>query len=172
MGFGFLAGVSTALACRAVLLRALLFKFNRDVRALNAGDYHPLLRSYHRDAVLRFADGDHRWAGVHNGRDAIERFLRDFVHAGLQGEVSEAYFGGVPWRMTLVARFNDRADGPDGLTLYRNRTVLLVRTRWGKIVEQEDFYEDTSRIEAFETRLRQIENSASHSQSGKPNSSR
>lgn len=152
----FAAGATTAFTGRYVLLRVLLNKFKRDVAALNAGDHRPLLRSYHRDAVLRFAEGNHRWAGVHVGRDAIEDFLKSFVAAGLRGEIVEAYFGGPPWRMTILVRFNDHALGPDGSVLYRNRTVLLVRTKWGRIVEQEDFYENTARIEAFEERLRQL----------------
>lgn len=59
--------------------------------------------------------------------------------------------------MTLLARFDDRALGPDGAVIYRNRTVLLVRTKWGKIIEQEDYYEDTARIGDFDMRLREIE---------------
>ncbi|MFD4292395.1 nuclear transport factor 2 family protein [Rhodococcus sp. NPDC058505] len=152
----FAAGATTAFTGRYVLLRMLLVKFKRNVDALNAGDHRPLLRSYHRDAVLRFADGDHRWAGVHAGRDAIEEFLKSFVHAGLRGEIVEAYFGGPPWRMTILVRFNDHALAPDGTVAYRNRTILQVRTRWGRIVEQEDFYEDTARIEAFDARLREL----------------
>jgi len=153
----FAAGLATAIVSRSLLHKALIFKFGRDVRALNSGNYRPLLGSYHRDAVLRFADGDHRWAGEHAGRDRIENFLQEFVAAGLQDEVTEAYFGGPPWRMTLLARFDDRALGPDGSVIYRNRTVLLVRTKWGKIIEQEDYYEDTARIGDFDRRLREIE---------------
>ncbi|MGW0176063.1 nuclear transport factor 2 family protein [Rhodococcus sp. NPDC003322] len=150
-------GAATVIAGRYLLLRALLRKFRGDLAALNAGDHRPLLGSYHPDAVLRFADGDHRWAGVHRGRPAIERFLESFVRAGLQGEIVEAYFGGAPWRLTIVARFDDHAIGPDGAVLYRNRSVLLLRTRWGRVVEQEDFFEDTTRIAAFDARLRELE---------------
>ncbi|MGH2991364.1 MAG: hypothetical protein ACRDMA_16185 [Solirubrobacterales bacterium] len=46
--------------------------------------------------------------------------------------------------------------GPGGEQLYRNRTALLIRTRWGRIVEHEDFYEDTQRIQTFEARLREL----------------
>jgi hypothetical protein len=31
--------------------------------------------------------------------------------------------------------------------------VVLLRTRWGKVVRHEDFYEDTGRIERFEEGL-------------------
>lgn len=37
-----------------------------------------------------------------------------------------------------------------------NRTVLLARTRWGRIVRQEDFYEDSLRIERLERRLAEL----------------
>jgi len=149
-------GACTALLARPLLARALLVKLGRDVRALNAGDYRPLLSGYANGAVLRFNEGEHRWTGEHRGKAAIERFLRDFVGAGLKGEIRELWVAGSPWRLTLVARFDAHATGPNGEELYRNRTVLVVRTRWGRIVHHEDFYEDTVRIGAFEARLREL----------------
>jgi ketosteroid isomerase-like protein len=151
LSFG--AGLATATVARAALTRGLLFKFRRDVRALNAGDYEPVLAAFAADSVIHFNDGEHRWAGEHRGKAAIERFLRDFVAAGIEGEITELFVTGPPWRMTLLARFDDHAHDPDGTEVYRNRTVLLARTRWGRIVCQEDFYEDTRRIEALERSL-------------------
>jgi hypothetical protein len=58
--------------------------------------------------------------------------------------------------MTLLARFDDHANDPTGAEIYRNRTVLLARTSWGRIVRQEDFYEDTQAINTFETRLSEL----------------
>jgi ketosteroid isomerase-like protein len=142
-----------AIAVRALLTRLLLVKLQRDVRALNAGDYRPILSNYAPHAVLCFNDGEHRWAGEHRGRAAIERFLQNFVAARIEGEIGELLYAGPPWRMTLLARFDDHAHDPDGVEIYRNRTVLLARTRWGRIVRQEDFYEDSSRIEGLERRL-------------------
>ena len=130
------AGATAALGSRVLLHRLLLGKFRRDVRALNAGD--------------------HRWSGEHRGRAAIDRFLRNFVGAGLQGEIRELFVAGPPWRLTVIARFDDRATGPDGDELYANRVILLVRTRWRRIVHHEDFYEDTGRILALERRLREL----------------
>jgi len=150
------AGAATALGGRALLARALLAKFRRDVRKLNAGEYTSLLRAYADGAVLVFNEGDHRWAGEHHGRQAIERFLRDFVGAGLQGEIGDLLIAGPPWKLTIVARFDDHATGPGGEELYSNRVIVLLRTRWGKIVRHEDFYEDTARIEALERRLREL----------------
>jgi ketosteroid isomerase-like protein len=150
------AGAGAALAARALLSRALLLKLRRDVRALNAGDVEPVLFSFAPDAVLRFNDGEHRWAGEHRGKAAIAQFLRDFVAAGLQGQVRELFIAGPPWRMTLLARFDDHAHDPAGEEIYRNRTVLLARTRWGRVVCQEDFYEDTQRIVALEARLSEL----------------
>lgn len=150
------AGALLAASARALLGRAILFKLRSDLRALNAGDYRPLLASYSEDAVLFFNEGAHRWAGEHRGRQAIERFLRDFVAAGLKGEITEMYFGGPLWRLTLMVRFDDHAHGPDGEQLYRNRTALLARTRWGKVVWQQDFYEDTARIGALDARLTEL----------------
>ncbi len=149
-----LGAAALTLTARAVLARLLLVKFRRDLRALNAGDPGPLLANFHADAVLAFNDGAHRWAGEHRGKPAIERFLRSFIAAGLHGEISELAFSGPPWRMTVLARFDDRALDPGGAEAYRNRTVLLVRTRRGKVVRQEDFYEDTARIDTFDAHLR------------------
>jgi len=151
-----LAGVGAALAGRALLPKLLLVKFRRDVAAINAGDHQPLLSSYADDALLRFNEGDHRWSGEHRGKATIERFLRDFTRAGVQGEIRELFVAGAPWRLTLIARFDDWAHAPSGEEIYRNRTVLLIRTRWGKIVLHEDFYEDTERIGALESKLREL----------------
>lgn len=152
----FIAGTAAAVAARAALPRVLLLKFRRDVRRLNAGNYEPLLAGYADDAVLHFNEGTHRWSGEHRGKAAIERFLRDFTAAGLQAEVSEVLTAGPPWALTIVARLDDWATGSDGEQLYANRVVLVARTRWGKIVEHEDFYVDTARIVAFEEKLRQL----------------
>lgn len=150
------AGALGTVAARRLFGAALLLKVRRDVRALNAGDYRPLLAGYADDAVLVFNEGDHRWGGEHRGKPAIERFLRDFVAAGITGEIVELCVTGAPWRMTLIVRFDDEARAPDGELLYRNRTLLLARARWGKIVWQQDFYEDTGRIAALDVRLSEL----------------
>jgi ketosteroid isomerase-like protein len=56
----------------------------------------------------------------------------------------------------MVARFDDAAETPDGTPIYANRVCLVVRTRWGRIVEHEDFYEDTGRILDLEAKLREL----------------
>jgi ketosteroid isomerase-like protein len=153
---GWIAGFLAALAGRALIERAILLRFRRDVERLNAGDHTGLLGAYADDAVLRFNEGAHRWSGEHRGQAAIERFLREFTRAGLRGEIRAVWLSGPPWAATLVARFDDRADAPDGRRIYSNRVVIVLRTRWGRIVEQEDFYEDTARILALEQELRAL----------------
>lgn len=148
-----LAGALSAVVARALLVQVLLVKFRRDLRALNAGDYRPLLAGYADDAVLRFNDGAHRWAGEHRGKPALDRFFRDFTAAGLRGEIRSLWIDGPPWALRLVARFDDEAIGPGGEKLYENRTCIVVRTRWGKIVEHEDFYFDTGRMVDLENAL-------------------
>jgi ketosteroid isomerase-like protein len=149
-------GAGSAIAARMLLARVLLLKLRRDVEALNAGNYEPLLAGYAPDAVLHFNEGPHRWAGEHRGKPAIARFLKNFVDAGIHGQITELFISGAPWRMTLLVRFDDHANDPAGEEIYRNRTVLLARTRWGRIVRQEDFYEDTQSINALETRLSEL----------------
>ena len=133
-----LIGAGAAIAGRAALPRLIRLKLVRDVRRLSAGEYHPLLSGYAEDAVLHFNEGPHRWSGQHRGKAAIERFLRDFVKAGLTGEVGQVWIGGPPWALTLVARFDDRATGPGGEELYANQVVIVARTRWGRIVDFEE----------------------------------
>jgi ketosteroid isomerase-like protein len=149
-------GAALGLGARSLLVRAIKLKFEQDIARLNAGDYSSLLGGYADDAVLAFNEGDHRWSGVHRGKPAIERFLQDFTGAGLQGELRDVLVSGPPWAMTIMARFDDRATGPDGEELYGNRVVVLLRTRFGKVVRHEDFYEDTKRIETFDARLRDL----------------
>jgi len=151
-----LIGAGAAIAGRAVLPHVLMLKLRRDVGRLNAGDYRPLLAGYADEAVLHFNEGPHRWSGEYRGKPAIECFLREFVGAGLTGEVRNLWIVGPPWALTMVARFDDRATGPNGEELYANRVVIMARTRWGKIVEQDDFYVDTARIVAFEEKLREL----------------
>lgn len=151
---GFLLGVAAALGARAMVRRLLLRQFERNLESLNAGDYRPLLANYAEHAVLHFNDGPHRWAGEHRGRAAIERFLQEFVGAGLKGQIRALWIGGPPWAMTMAVRFDDEARA-DGERLYANRVAMVIRTRWGRIVEQEDFYEDSGRILAFEQSLRE-----------------
>jgi ketosteroid isomerase-like protein len=150
------AGAAIAVAGRAALLRLLLLKFGRDVDRLNAGDHSGLLAAYADEAVLRFNDDDHRWAGDWIGRANIDRFLQNFTAAGVQGQIRQVAAAGPPWALTMMVRFDDHADGPDGERLYENRTVLVVRTRWGRIVDHEDFYVDTTRLAAFDRRLSEL----------------
>lgn len=151
------AGGAVAVAARAALPHLIAMKLHSDLDKLNAGDHRPILAGFADDAVLRFPVGDHRFSGEHRGKDAIERFFRECTAAGLFGEITELYVSGPPWRMTALARFDDHARGPRGQRLYDNRAVLVVRLRWGKIVEHEDFFADTAPIETLERRLRELE---------------
>jgi ketosteroid isomerase-like protein len=151
-----IAGAALAAAGRVLLPRLLLVKFGRDVARLNAGDHSTLLDAYADDAVLRFNDADHRWAGDWVGKAGIDRFLQNFTAAKLQGEIRQIALSGPPWALTMWVRFDDHADGPDGARLYENRTVLVMRTRWGKVVDHEDFYVDTERIVAFDRKLDEL----------------
>lgn len=154
MSFG--VGVAAAVAARAALVPALQVKFRRDIGRLNAGDVAPMLRAYAPDAVLHFPPGTHRFAGAWIGRPAIERFLQQFAAAGIHGELGEVAVSGPPWSMRLWARFDDRAEGPDGTVIYENQAVLVLRTRWGRVVEQHDFLADTAPIARFDAALTEL----------------
>ena len=152
----FALGFCAAATGRALLPQLLLLKFGRDVRRLNEGDYSGLLAAYGDDFVLHFNEGDHRWSGEWIGKAGMERFLQNFTAAGIKGQIQHIAVSGPPWAMTLWARFDDHADAPDGTRIYENRTVLVLRTRWGKIIEQDDFYADTARITAFDQTLTEL----------------
>ncbi|MBA2513022.1 MAG: nuclear transport factor 2 family protein [Solirubrobacterales bacterium] len=151
-----LTGAALAVAGRALIPQALLVKFRRDVKRLNTGDRSTLLAAYADDAILSFNAGAHRWAGVWAGKANIDRFLQNYTAAKIQGEIKQIAISGPPWALTMWVRFDDDADGPDGTRLYENRTVLVLRTRWGKVVEQEDFYVDTTGILAFDRKLTEL----------------
>ncbi|MCB0857870.1 MAG: nuclear transport factor 2 family protein [Solirubrobacterales bacterium] len=151
-----LAGIGLTVGCQALIRRLLLRQFRHSVDSLNRGDYRPLLDGFADDAVLHFNDAPHRWAGEHRGRDQIEIFLQDFVAAGLQGEIREFWTSGPPWALTAVARFDDHATGAGGEELYSNQTMIMVRTRWGKVTEQRDFYVDTGRMIDFDRKLTEM----------------
>jgi ketosteroid isomerase-like protein len=149
-------GFSVAIAGRALVPHLLMRKFARDVRRLNAGDYSSLLAAYSDEFVLHFNEGDHRWSGDWVGRAGMERFLQNFTAAHIQGEIRQIAISGPPWALTLWARFDDHADAPDGGRIYQNRTALVLRTRWGKIIEQDDFYADTAPIIALDRKLTEL----------------
>ena len=94
-----LAAAVGALAARAALPHVLRLKLRHDVERLNAGDHRALLAGFADDAVLHFNQGAHRWSGSHVGKDAIERFLQDFIAAGLHGELGRTWFSGPPWAL-------------------------------------------------------------------------
>ncbi|GLZ45715.1 hypothetical protein Acsp06_19000 [Actinomycetospora sp. NBRC 106375] len=154
---GMLIGIAAGLGARALVPVALRAKFRGDVAKLNAGDPSSLLTAYADDAVLHFPQGDHRFAGPWRGKPAIERFLRTFVASRVQGQLRDIAISGPPWAMTLWVRFDDHADAQDGTRLYENRAVLVLRTRWGRVVDHEDFFTDTERIGAFDRALAERE---------------
>jgi ketosteroid isomerase-like protein len=136
----------------------------RNVARLNAGDYGPTLAMYAGDATLTFP-GDNSWSRqfrapgtgrapvpTHRGRAEIEHFLRRYVATGLQMEVEDVLVNGPPWNTRAAAIVRDWAAAPDGSDAYANRAVLLVRSRWGRIVTHEDF-EDTERVAGFDAFL-------------------
>lgn len=151
-----LAGAALALGARALLPRLLMLKFRPDVAKLNTGDHRALLGAYADDMVLHFNEGPHRWSGDWVGKAAMDRFLQNYTAAKIQGEIKSIATSGPLWGMTMWVRFDDHADAPDGTRIYDNQTVLVLRTRWGKVVEQHDYYVDTAAILALENTLQEL----------------
>jgi ketosteroid isomerase-like protein len=149
-------GAAAAIVARSLFIRLLVLKFGRDVEKLNAGDHSSLLAAYSDDFVLHFNEGDHRWSGDWVGKDGMDRFLRNFTRARIQGEIRSVAISGPLWALTLWVRFDDHVDAPDGRRIYENQTVLVLRTRLGKVVEQHDFYVDTGRILELDRQLSEL----------------
>lgn len=131
-----------------LLVRALL---RRNVKALMAGDPGPLLRMYRRDAVLEFP-GESSWGPEYRGRDEIEAFLRRFLSVGLRGSVGQIFVSGPPWSTRIAIEFDDWALNAHGTKVYDNRAVIVLQTRFGKVV-RERVYEDTQKVAAFDDYL-------------------
>ena len=134
----------------------------RNIDRLNAGDYRPTLAMYADEATLAFP-GDNSWATMfrphelgtesrptHRGRTEIEAFLRRYTAQGIQMVVEDILVNGPPWNARAAVRCHDWIPGEP--RPYENRAVMWVRTRWGRIVEHED-YEDTERTAAFDAVL-------------------
>jgi ketosteroid isomerase-like protein len=126
-------------------VRAVL---RRNVAALMAGDPKPLLAMYADDAELEFP-GEHSWGPVYRGRAEIEGFLRRFLAAGLRGEIVGAFVAGPPWATRIAILFDDWARDESGTKVYENRSVIVLTTRFGKVV-RERVYEDTQKVAAFD----------------------
>jgi ketosteroid isomerase-like protein len=143
----------------------------RNIAKLNTGDYGPALAMYTDDATLTFP-GDNSWATMfgphergraavptHRGRAEIEAFLRRYTEHGIQMVVDDILVNGPPWRARAAVRCHDWIPGDHGGDVYDNRAVMWVQTRWGRIVEHED-YEDTQRTTAYDDHLaRQVASS-------------
>jgi ketosteroid isomerase-like protein len=131
-----------------LLVRALL---RRNVSALMAGDPGPLLRMYARDAVLEFP-GESSWGPEYRGVAEIEGFLRRFLSVGLRGTLGRIFVSGPPWATRIAVEFDDWALDAHGNKVYDNRSVLVLQTRFGKVV-RERVYEDTQKVAAFDDHL-------------------
>jgi ketosteroid isomerase-like protein len=146
------AGAMGATLARAAYVSTTRALLRRNVTALMAGDPQPLLAMYHRDAVLTFP-GEHSWGRTYHGRDEVAAFLRRFLDAGLRGELGAIFVDGPPWATRIVVEFDDHAHDPQtGERIYENRAVIVLRTRFGRVV-REEVYEDTQKVAAFDERL-------------------
>ena len=137
----------------------------RNIRALNSGRYGPALAMFSPDAQLTFP-GQNSWSRqfreptlgrerhvTHRDRSEIEAFLKRYCELGIQMAVEDILVNGPPWNLRAAMRARVWIDGKDGgEDIYTNRAVVFVRSRWGKIVSQED-YEDSERAAALDQHL-------------------
>lgn len=127
----------------------------RNASAFLAGDPGPLLKMYADDAVLEFP-GESTWGPEYRGKAEIEGFLRRFLASGLTGSIGQVWVSGPPWATRIAAEFDDWAHDEHGTKVYENRSVLVLQTRFGKVV-RERVYEDTQKVAAFDAYLERRE---------------
>lgn len=149
------AGAIGASAARAAYRSGTRALLRRNVARLMDGDPEPLLSLYHPDVEMTFP-GEHSWGRTYRGRDEVSAFLRRFLDAGLRGELGAIFLDGPPWATRIALEFDDHAHHPrTGERIYANRAVIVLRTRWGRVV-REEVYEDTQKVAAFDARLAEI----------------
>jgi uncharacterized protein (TIGR02246 family) len=146
-----LTGAAAAAAARAAYTGAVRAILRRNAAALFAGDPKPLLRMYAPDATMVFP-GVHSWGRTYRGRDEIEAFLRRFHAAGLRGELGTIFVQGPPWATQIAIEFDDHARDKHGTKVYENRALIVLQTRWGRVVHEE-LFEDTQKVAAFDEHL-------------------
>jgi ketosteroid isomerase-like protein len=146
-----LAGIGAAAAARAAYTGAVRAILRRNAAALFAGNPKPLLRMYAPDATMVFP-GVHSWGATYRGRDEIEAFLRRFHAVGLRGELGAIFVEGPPWATRIAIEFDDHACDAHGTKVYENRALIVLRTRWGRVVHEE-LFEDTQKVAAFDEHL-------------------
>ena len=144
-----LAGAAAGAGARAAYLAAVRALLRRNAAALMGGDPAPLLRMYAEDAELVFP-GRHSWGRTYRGKGEIEAFLRRFHATGLRGEIGAILVDGPPWDARIAVEFADWID-EGGKRIYDNRAVLVLRTRWGRVVHEE-LYEDTQKVAELDRR--------------------
>jgi len=88
----------------------------------------------------------------HRGRAEIQAFMQRFVDMKIEMVVEDVLVNGPPWNLRIAARVHHWIVIPNGEDIYTNRAVLFATSRWGRIVEQED-YEDTTRVADFDDYL-------------------
>jgi ketosteroid isomerase-like protein len=122
-----------------------------NARRLGEGDLGPQLRAYAEDVRFVFP-GRSSWAGEFNGKQAVEKWLRRFVAAGLRIEFDDVMVSGPPWATRVCLRFHDYCEDETGETVYTNEGVIYGHARWGKLTHYVVF-EDTQRGEEFDPYL-------------------
>jgi ketosteroid isomerase-like protein len=121
---------------------------HRNASAFLAGDPGPLLKMYAEDAVLEFP-GESSWGPEYRGRAEIEGFLRRFLASGLTGTIGHVWISGPPWATRIAAEFDDWANDTGGTRIYENRSVIVLQTRFGRVI-RERVYEDAQKVATFD----------------------
>lgn len=135
-----------------MLYRWLVDKQVRRVMArTHEGDMAPSLAMWQEGGHFEFP-GESTWAVDLHTKAEIGAWYDRFAAAGLAIEPEEILTKGGPWNTTVCVHFTDQASGAGGEVVYRNRGVLFVKMRWGKITYG-TVYEDTQKVAAFDDYL-------------------
>ena len=115
---------------------------------VDAGEPRLLLSVTAPDVHFTFP-GASSWAIDTHDRADLERWVRRTASVGLVHEPQQILLSGPPWKLMVAVRLTDQCRAADGRIVYENLAVIVVRTRWGRVVEFET-YLDTDRVAAFD----------------------
>lgn len=103
-------------------------------RALNRGDYRPMLDGLARDFTYTFA-GDHALGGTRTSRAAMEAWWQRVfrLFPDIRWTLTDVAVSGWPNDTTVLLRLDSRETAAG--TPMRNEVWQRVRLRWGRITE-------------------------------------
>ena len=117
---------------------------------VSTGDLRLPLLALAKDARLVFP-GNSSFGGEHQGKPAIESWMRRFASLEPKFSVRDVAVAGPPWNMRVFMRFSDRIVAPDGY-VYENEGMEHIQIRYG-VIREIRVHLDTEKVAALDAQL-------------------